>query len=64
VHLGQTQIQNQQVELGVGHQRRIGLRATGHVVHSRPCAPQGPQQAVGQHLVVFGDQYSHVCSSL
>jgi hypothetical protein len=32
------------------------------VVHSSSGGTQGTQQAVGQHLVVFGNQYPHAVS--
>jgi hypothetical protein len=61
VHFGQAQIQDQQVELVVGHQGGVGLGAAGHVVHRGTRCAQGAQQAVGQHLVVFGNQNPHGC---
>jgi hypothetical protein len=61
VHLGQAQVQDQQVELAVGQQRGIGLAAAGHMVHDGARAAQRAQQAIGQHLVVFGNQYAHGC---
>jgi len=59
MQLGQAQVQDQQVKLVVGQQRRIGLTATGHMVHHRSRGPQRAQQAIGQHLVVFGDEDAH-----
>ena len=61
VHARQAQVQDQQVKLGVGHQRSIALAATGHVVDRRTRGPQGSQQTIGQHLVIFGNQYPHRC---
>ena len=61
VQPGQPQVQNQQVEFVVGHQRCIGFRAAGHMVHGGPGAAQAAQQTVGEYLVVFGNQNSHVC---
>ncbi|MNV75309.1 hypothetical protein D3C71_1685880 [compost metagenome] len=59
VHLGQAQVEDQQVKLVVGHQCGIGFGAGGHVVHHSARVAQTAQQAVGQHLVVFGNQNSH-----
>ncbi|MNL56499.1 hypothetical protein D3C87_1799990 [compost metagenome] len=59
MHLGQAEVQDEQVELVVGHQRRIGLAAAGDVVHHGPRGAQGAQQAIGQHLVVFGNEDAH-----
>ena len=61
VHARQAQVQDQQVKLGVGHQRGIALTAAGHVVDRRTRGPQGSQQTIGQHLVIFGNQYPHRC---
>jgi hypothetical protein len=60
VHLGQTQVQDQQVEL-VGSQGGIGLGTAGHLVHGIAGCTQRAQQAVGQHLVILGDQNPHHC---
>jgi hypothetical protein len=61
VHLGQAQVEYQQVELGVGHERGVGLGAAGHVVHGGAGVAQRAQQAVGQHLIVFGNENPHRC---
>ena len=55
----QAKVQDEQVELGVGHQCGVGLRAVGHVVDRGTVGAQAAQEAVGQHLVVFGNQYPH-----
>ena len=58
VHLRQTQVQDQKVEL-VGCQRRISLCAAGHLVHRVAPSPQRAQQPVGKHLVILRDQNPH-----
>ena len=59
MHLGRAQVQDEQVELGVGHQGGVGFAAAGDVVHRRASAAQGAQQAIGQNLVIFCNQYPH-----
>jgi hypothetical protein len=59
MHLGQTQIEDQQVELGVGHQRSVALSATGYMVDHGAGAAQCAQQSVGKDLIVLGNQNSH-----
>jgi hypothetical protein len=61
MHLGQTQVQNQQIEFVVGHQSRVGFAATGHVVHRSTRTSQSAQQTVSKHLLVFGYQNAHGC---
>ena len=63
MHFGQAQVEDQQVEFGVGHQRGVGLSAAGHMVYRGTRTAQRPQQAISQDLVVFGNQNPHVCSS-
>jgi hypothetical protein len=33
VHAWQAQVEDEQVEFGIGHQRRVGLGPIGHMVH-------------------------------
>jgi hypothetical protein len=61
MHFGQAQVQDQQIEFAVGHQGRIGLSATGHMVYRCASAAQRAQQTIGKHLVVFGYQNAHGC---
>ena len=62
VHFRQTQIQDDQVEFIRGHERGIGLAAIGHMIDSGTRGAQCAQQTIGQHLVIFGDQYAHARS--
>ena len=39
-----------------------GSEADANLVHRVAGGPQGAQQSVGQHLVIFGDQNSHLGS--
>ncbi|MCY1545648.1 hypothetical protein D9M68_816000 [compost metagenome] len=61
VHPGQAQVEDQQVELVVGHQRGVGLGAARHMVDGGARRAQAAQKAVGEHLVVFGDEDPHAC---
>jgi hypothetical protein len=58
--LGQAQVQDQQVELGVGQQRGVGLAPLATWSTAAPDRAAA-QQAIGQHLVVFGNQDAHGC---
>jgi hypothetical protein len=59
VQFRQSEVEDQQVELVVGHQRGVGFAAAGHVVHRRTGRAQAAQQTVGQNLVVFCNQDAH-----
>ena len=61
MHARQPEVENQQVELGVGEQCRVGFGAAGHVVGRRARSAKCAQQAIGQNLIVFGYQNSHGC---
>jgi hypothetical protein len=63
VHLRQAKIQDHAVELMVG-QRRVGLGAGVHLVGGVAGRAQRAQQAVGQHLIVFGNENAHGLSPL
>ena len=64
VHFGQTQIQDEQVELVGGHEGSVGFGAGGHMIDRRARRPERSEQAVGQHLIVFGDEYAHLVPSV
>jgi hypothetical protein len=61
MHLGQAQIQDQQIKFVAGHQGRVSLAAAGHMVTCRTGCTQSAQQAIGQHLIVFCNEYAHAC---
>ena len=54
----QAQVEDDQVEL-VGRQRGVGFAAAAHLVNGIAGRAQRAQQAVGQHLVVFGNEDTH-----
>jgi len=60
VQPGQTQVQDDQIELVRG-QGRVGFGAGRDLVDRIAAGAQGAQQAVGQHLVIFRDQDAHRC---
>ena len=64
VQARQSQVQDEQVELVVGHQCGVGLGAAGHMVDRCARRAQAAQQAIGQDLVVFGYQDAHGLSPL
>ena len=63
MHAGQAQVEDQQVEFMRG-QRGVGLAARTHLVDRIPRGAQRAQQAIGQHLVVFGNEDPHRVVSL
>jgi hypothetical protein len=58
VQARQAEVQDQQVELVRG-EGGVGLGAAGDLVDGVAGAAQRAQQAVGQDLVVFGDEDAH-----
>ena len=61
VHAWQTQVQDHQVKF-VRRKRRISFTAAADLIHGITRCAQGPQQTIGQNLVVFGNQDSHALS--
>jgi hypothetical protein len=60
VQLRQTEVEDQQVEL-VGTQGGVGLAPAADLIDRIAGVPERTEQAVGQHLVVLGNQYPHRC---
>ena len=61
MHIWQAEVEDEKIKLGIGHQGSVGLVAACHMVHSGTRTAQGAQQAVGQHLIVLGNEYAHAC---
>ena len=57
-HLGQPQIENQEI-VGFGAGRRIGLGAGACMIYRITGTAQAAAQAVGQHGVIFSEQNAH-----
>src|SRR6185295_15649815 len=60
VHLRQPEIEDEEIELVRG-ERGVGLAAAADLVDGIAGVAERAQEAVGQHLVVFGDQDPHAC---
>jgi len=61
-HLGQAEIEDQQVEFEARN-RVIGCGAGGDTVHGVSRIPKAAHQTLGQNRVVLGDQYPHPARS-